>query len=70
MRTTVTIDDELMDRAMDYTGISERATILRMALEQFVANGAEKWLAKLKGSLPDLETPPTATFRQFRIIRQ
>ncbi|NCN85501.1 MAG: type II toxin-antitoxin system VapB family antitoxin [Sphingomonadales bacterium] len=58
MRTTVTIDDDLMDRAMEYTGISERATILRMALEQLVAIGAEKRLAKLKGSLPDLEPPP------------
>ncbi len=58
MRTTVTIDDDLMDRAMEYTGISERSTILRMALEQFVAIGAEKRLARLKGSLPDLETPP------------
>jgi hypothetical protein len=47
-----------MDRAMEYTGISERATILRMALEQLVAIGAEKRLAKLKGNLPDLEPPP------------
>ncbi len=58
MRTTVTLDDDLMDRAMEYTGISERATILRMALEQLVAIGAEKRLAKLKGSLPDLDPPP------------
>jgi len=43
---------------MEYTGISERSTILRMALEQLVAIGAEKRLAKLKGSLPDLEAPP------------
>ncbi len=58
MRTTVTIDDELMDRAMEYTGINERAAILRLALEQLVAIGAEKRLAKLKGTMPDLKAPP------------
>lgn len=58
MRTTVTIDDELMNRAMRYAGVKERAAIVRMALEQFVAIEAEKRLAAMKGSLPKLEAPP------------
>ena len=43
---------------MEYTGINERAAILRLALEQLVAIGAEKRLAKLKGTMPDLKAPP------------
>jgi len=58
MRTTVTIDDDLMASAIKYTGIKEKAAILRLALEQFVAIEAERRLAKMKGSLPDLKAPP------------
>ena len=58
MRTTVTIDDELLAKAMEYTGVKERATVVRMALEQLVAIEAEKRLARLKGSLPDFGKVP------------
>ena len=53
MRTTMTIDDDLIAKALDYAGIKERSTVMRMALEEFVQRHAELRMAKAKGSMPD-----------------
>jgi Arc/MetJ family transcription regulator len=66
MRTTMNLDDDLLATAMEYSGIKERATVVRMALEQFVAIEAERRLARLKGSLPDLKAPPRRRAPNFR----
>lgn len=58
MRTTITIDDELLAKAMEYTGIKERATVIRMALESLVAREAGRRLARLGGSDPDAWAAP------------
>ena len=58
MRTTMNIDDELLAKAMEYTGIKERATVVRMALEGLVAREAERRLARLAGSMPDFGKVP------------
>jgi Arc/MetJ family transcription regulator len=58
MRTTMNIDDELLAKAMEYTGVKERATVVRMALERLVAVEAEKRIARLKGSMPNFGTVP------------
>lgn len=62
MRTTVTLDDALLAKASDYTGVTERATLLRMALEALVAREAARRLAAAGGSLPDLAMPPRRRF--------
>lgn len=53
MRTTVTIDDELLKDAEAYTGITERSALIREALRALVAREAGRRLAKLGGSDPD-----------------
>ena len=58
MRTTVTLDDELLSKAAKYTGIKERSTLLRVALEALVQREAARRLARLGGSEPDLEIAP------------
>jgi Arc/MetJ family transcription regulator len=58
MRTTVTLDDDLLAKAVDYTGVKERSALLRMALERLVAIEAEKRIALLKGSMPDFGKIP------------
>lgn len=58
MRTTMTIDDELIAKAIDYAGIKERSTVMRMALEEFVQRRAELRLKELKGSMPDFGKVP------------
>lgn len=57
MRTTVTLDDELVRKARHYTGIEEKSALLRRALEELVAHEAGRRLVKLGGTMPDLEIP-------------
>lgn len=66
MRTTVTLDDKLLAKASEYTGVKERSTLLRIALEKLVAMEAEKRLAKLAGTMPDLRAPPRRRPPDFR----
>ena len=58
MRTTIAIDDELLEAAQEYTGIQERSALVREALRQLVAHEAAVRLAKMGGSMPDLEDVP------------
>lgn len=58
MRTTVTLDDSLLAKAEEYTGIKERSALLREALTLLVAREAARRLALLGGSEPDLKMPP------------
>ena len=53
MRTTVTLDDELVAKAQSYTGVKERATLIRMGLEALVQREAARRLARLGGSDPN-----------------
>jgi len=58
MRTTVAIDDDLMEEAREYTGLTENAALLREALKTLIAVEAGRRLAKLGGSDPDAKAPP------------
>jgi Arc/MetJ family transcription regulator len=58
MRTTVTIDDALIERAMELTGTSERATLIRDALEALIARESARRLVLLGGSDPEAEAAP------------
>jgi Arc/MetJ family transcription regulator len=58
MRTTVTIDDELLEEAQRLTGIKERATLIRVALETLVQRESARRLARLGGSQPDIKDIP------------
>lgn len=58
MRTTVTVDDELWQRAKDYTGISETSELIRRALREMVALEAQRRLAALGGTMPDFQAAP------------
>jgi len=58
MRTTITIDDELMDAASELTGIKERSALVRFALTALVERESARRLALLGGSEPDLKDIP------------
>ena len=58
MRTTVNIDDELLAKAEKFTGITERATLVREAFKALVEREAARRLARLGGTMPDLEPIP------------
>ncbi|MBB3870659.1 MAG: type II toxin-antitoxin system VapB family antitoxin [Brevundimonas sp.] len=58
MRTTVTLDDELMEMAAEYSGLSERSAIIREALKAFVAREAARRLAAMGGTDPKATAAP------------
>lgn len=57
MRTTVNLDDALLDKAIALTGTKERGVLLRDALTALIERESAKRLALLGGSEPDLEVP-------------
>lgn len=58
MRTTVTIDDDLLAKAREYTGTTETSALLRKGLEALVQREAAHRLIRLGGSEPGLEYVP------------
>ena len=62
MRTTVTIDDELLTKAHKYTGIKEKSALLNEALRLLVAREAGRRLAAMGGTEPDFVAPPRRRF--------
>jgi Arc/MetJ family transcription regulator len=62
MRTTVTIEDELLQDAIELTGITEKSTLIREALKSIVAREAGRRLARMGGTMPDLVAPPRRRF--------
>ncbi|MFZ4803395.1 MAG: type II toxin-antitoxin system VapB family antitoxin [Synechococcus lacustris] len=58
MRTTVTLDDQLLAQAQQLCGQLERTALLKEALQALVQRESAKRLAALGGSQPDLEPIP------------
>jgi Arc/MetJ family transcription regulator len=58
MRSTVNIDDKLMERAKFLTGTKETAALVRQALETLVRVESGKRLIALGGSMPEAEAAP------------
>jgi Arc/MetJ family transcription regulator len=57
MRTTLTLDDELLQEAQAYTGLREKSALVREALKALVERESARRLARLGGSEPDLIAP-------------
>ncbi len=57
MRTTLVLDDELLARARELTGIQEKSALVREALTALVQRESARRLARLGGSEPDLKAP-------------
>ena len=58
MRTTVTIDDSLIERAMELTGTSERSALIRDALQALIARESARRLVLLGGTAPEAVAAP------------
>jgi len=58
MRSTINIDDKLMEKARSLTGTKGTASIVRQALETLVRLEAGKRLIALGGTMPDAEAAP------------
>ncbi len=58
MRTTLILDDALVERAREMTGIREKTALVRAGLEALIAREAGKRLAALGGTQPKLADVP------------
>ena len=58
MRTTIALDDELVNAAEGLTGITEKTSLVRHALKKLIEWESAKRLAALGGTMPDLEDIP------------
>ena len=58
MRMTITLDDELVTKAQEYTGIRGKSALVREALQVLIEREAARRLARLGGSEPDFATIP------------
>lgn len=58
MRTTVTVDDELMEEAARVSGLRERSALIRAGLLALIERESARRLARLGGTEPQLEPTP------------
>jgi Arc/MetJ family transcription regulator len=58
MRTTLNIEDSLIDKASKLTGIKEKTTLVKLGLEALIARESAKRLAKLGGTEKELKPIP------------
>jgi Arc/MetJ family transcription regulator len=65
MRTTLNIDDLLLEKAARLTGETEKTSLVRMGLEALIARESARRLARLGGSDPSLvRVPRRRTIRE------
>ena len=58
MRTTINIDDKMIEKASRLTGISEKTALVRLGLEALIARESSRRLAKLGGTEKGLKAIP------------
>ena len=69
MRTTLNIDDELLDEARRLTGIQEKTALVRKGLEALIAREAAKRLAALGGTEKSLRPVPRRRMHKGRGVK-
>jgi len=63
MRTTLNIEDSLIKKAADMTGIKEKTALVRMGLEALIARESARRLARLGGTERQLKPIPRRRLR-------
>jgi Arc/MetJ family transcription regulator len=58
MRTTLNLDDELIRKAAELTGRSEKSMLVRLGLEALIARESARRLAQLGGTDPQATAAP------------
>lgn len=57
MRTTLIIEDDLIEKASKLTGVKEKTSLVRLGLEALIARESGRRLAKLGGTEKRLQIP-------------
>lgn len=58
MRTTLNIDDEMLEKASRLTGVKEKTSLVHLGLEALIARESSKRLARLGGTEKQLNPIP------------
>jgi Arc/MetJ family transcription regulator len=58
MRTTINLDEALLDEAQRITGLTERAALIREGLKALIERESARRLARLGGSEPQVKPIP------------
>lgn len=58
MRTTLNIDDDILKKASELTGVKEKTSLVRLGLEALIARESSRRLADLGGTEKDLRPIP------------
>ncbi len=58
MRTTLNIDDDILKKASELTGVGEKTALVRMGLETLIARRSAQRLAALGGAEPKARPAP------------
>jgi Arc/MetJ family transcription regulator len=58
MRTTLALDDALLEKAISYTGVHEKSALMREALKALIEREAARRLADLGGIEPGAKYIP------------
>jgi Arc/MetJ family transcription regulator len=58
MRTTLNIEDDLLAKAAELTGIKEKTSLVKLGLEALIARESARRLAALAGTEKNLEMIP------------
>ena len=58
MRTTVSLDEGLLEQAASLSGLQERSALLREALSALIQRESARRLARLGGTEEQLKPPP------------
>ena len=66
MRTTVTLDDELIAAATEFSGIKDKSKLINFALDAYTKTMAARRLAALGGTMPDFDIPGRGGMGTFR----
>jgi len=56
MRTTLNIDDKILEKARRLTGVKEKTALVRLGLEALIARESSKRLARLGGTENNLRS--------------
>lgn len=65
MRTTINIDDQILEKAFLLTGIKEKTSLVRLGLEALIARESSKRLAKLGGTEKELQSIPRSRSKKI-----
>lgn len=66
MRTTIKLDDELLEHARALTGVTDNTALVRYALETLVRIESGKRLFALGGTMPDAGVAPRRRGKSHR----